>query len=184
MRQIEDLLWTATRTRGGGRYKSQGGNWHQAVVQSRSLIKWSMPQTWMDTVQDKTGPGLRDGEKFPTKDNNNLKTNIMHNMWFHCVSSIAKSCFQCTKRRLIRTSTCDVNRRNKGHLMPRDFRTLLCYSLFVFVILKLSPKYQKNKIKKTSKLTWRILVGRLPIKEEITKLLYKINNLRWRIGSK
>ena len=31
------------------------------------VIKWSTPQTWMDTVKDTTGPGLRDGEKFPTR---------------------------------------------------------------------------------------------------------------------
>ena len=41
MKQIEDHLWTATRTRGGGRNKSQGGNLQKEVVRSRSPIKWS-----------------------------------------------------------------------------------------------------------------------------------------------
>ena len=67
MKQIEDHLWTATRTRGGGRDKSQGGNLQQEVVGSGSLIKWSTPLTRMDTVQGTTGPGSRDGEKFPTR---------------------------------------------------------------------------------------------------------------------
>ena len=38
-------------------------------------------QSKMDTVQGTTGPGSRDGEKFPTRTiTKNLKTKITHNM--------------------------------------------------------------------------------------------------------
>ena len=50
-KQIEDLLWTATRTRGGGRKKIQGGFLQQEVVRSGSPIKWSTPLPLMATVQ-------------------------------------------------------------------------------------------------------------------------------------
>ncbi len=43
--------WTATRTRGGGRNKSQGGIQQQDVVRYRSPIKWSTPLPLMATFQ-------------------------------------------------------------------------------------------------------------------------------------
>jgi hypothetical protein len=43
--------WTETRTRGRGRYKSEGGIQQQDVVRSRSSIKWSTPIPLMATVQ-------------------------------------------------------------------------------------------------------------------------------------
>ena len=50
-KQIEALLWTETRTRGGGRNKSQGGIQQQDVVRSGSPIKWSTPLPLMATVK-------------------------------------------------------------------------------------------------------------------------------------
>ena len=43
------------------------------VVQSGSLIKWSTPQTWSNTVKTQQESGSQDGEKFPTKNNNKPK---------------------------------------------------------------------------------------------------------------
>ena len=56
-KQIEDLLWTKTRTRGRGRQKIQGGNLQQEVVRNGSPIKWSTPLPLMATVKDTTYQG-------------------------------------------------------------------------------------------------------------------------------
>jgi hypothetical protein len=50
-KQIEALLWKETRTRGGGRNKSQGGIQQQDVFRNDSPIKWSMSQPLMATVK-------------------------------------------------------------------------------------------------------------------------------------
>ena len=54
---FEDLLWTATRSEVEGDIRYRSGNWQQDVVRSRSPIKWSTPQPWMDTAQGTTSPG-------------------------------------------------------------------------------------------------------------------------------
>ena len=54
---LEDLLWTATRSEVEGDIRYRSGNWQQDVVRSRSPIKWSTPQPWMDTAQGTTSPG-------------------------------------------------------------------------------------------------------------------------------
>ena len=46
--------WTDTKTRGRGRYKSQGGIQQQEVVRIRNLIKWSTPLTRMANSSDTT----------------------------------------------------------------------------------------------------------------------------------
>ena len=59
--------------------------------------------------------------EIPYKDNNNLKTNITHNMLLVSCVGYFKSCVQHTKIWFIRTVNCDVNREIKGHLMLLTF---------------------------------------------------------------
>ena len=66
-KQIEDLLWTKTRTRGRGRQKIQGGNLQQEVVRNGSPIKWSTPLPLMATVKRHNMSGRRDGENITHK---------------------------------------------------------------------------------------------------------------------
>ena len=78
--------WTATRTRGGGRYKRQGGIQQQEVVRIRNLIKWSTPLTRMANSSDTTNQGGKMERNYKDEDStprmNRLEIKEMEYMRF------------------------------------------------------------------------------------------------------